>query len=217
MRIDSKYKTFRYVDFSGYYKYEDKEYKPEDYEIFEWLHENGKMEIYFYEPRYFNWWVYYYCELNGKYYVRQDVTHDIEAIDEFFYELDNEPYFVHCSLVVVEDGKTYIFWENNMEPHEVFDFEAICSYTFVCKPKGIPYILCPYECEGDVDTLYLMDAETEEPLTVDRIVSQSRSSYFSKDDTSEIQKSTIFEFNGVLYRCDTEEGYCYKYKGDDNK
>lgn len=217
MRIESKYKTFRYVDFSGYYNYEDKEYKPEDYEIFEWLCENGKMEIYFYEPRYNNWWVYYHCGLNGKYYVRQDENRRIEDLDVFFYELDNEPYFARSNLILIENGKTYLFWANDMEPYEVFNFEAICTYTFVCKPTGKPYILCPSEYEGDAKECYLMDTETKEPLTVDRIISQYRSSSFSRDDTSYKNAKTIFESNGVLYRCDTEDGECYRCKEADNK
>lgn len=119
MRIESKFKTLRYVDFTGYYKYDGKEDTPEDYKIFKWLHENGKLEIYSYDIRYFDLWAYCYCELNGKYYVRQNNRYDAVSLDGFFYELDSKPIFNQCYMTVIEDGKKYTFCDNNPEPHEM--------------------------------------------------------------------------------------------------
>lgn len=217
MRIECLYKTFRFIDFSGYDDIEEDDSNlPIDYEIYRYLQDEAVPNIYFYSPRYDEWWFYYLCELNNKWYARQDTPVEMKTVDKLFYELDNEPHFIHGSLIIVDNGKTYMFSNNELKPDEVLDYEAILTYTFACKPKGIPYIICPRDFDDEVNTLYLRDKETFEPLRVDRIVKQNRKSSYNQYDNSYHYAYTIFESHGILYKCENETGYCHKYNGNVN-
>ena len=195
------------VDFTGYDKIEDNTVP--NYDVYRLLKTKCKPQVYFWRPRYYSWWFYYYCELNNKWYAKADVLKVGDKLETVWYELDSEPYF-SSSVMVIQDpvnNLTHTYCDNDPEPYETFPFLAICAYAFVCSPGDEAEILCPKQMYKD--PRYLYDKHTGQTLSVDRIVSNERSSFFNPNTLEGYQDyKTVFESKGKLYVCYDEDGSC---------